>query len=62
MEKKNGEELEHVEHKKRQEEVEQEKPFEKGEEREERKQQAAACYGVLAASQVIHGRGPLKKG
>ncbi len=36
--------------------------FEKGEEREERKQQAAAGYGVLAASQVIHGRGPLKKG
>eukprot|EP00001_Collodictyon_triciliatum_P022537 04147_3 len=44
-------------HKKRQEEVEQEKVIEKGEEKEERKQQAAAGNGVLAASQVIQGRG-----
>jgi hypothetical protein len=50
MEKKNREELEHVEHKKRQEEVEQEKVIEKGEEIEERKQQAAAGNGVLAVS------------
>jgi hypothetical protein len=57
IEKKNKEELEHVEHKKRQEEVEQEKAIEKGEVKEERKQQAAAVNGVLVALQVIQGRG-----
>ena len=57
MEKKNREEVEHVQHKKRQQEVEQEKVIDKGEEKEERKQQVAAGNGVLAASQVIQGRG-----